>query len=468
MKRRFIVPFAALAVFFITACSSDYNSLIRESENRFNKGEFLEAARTLLPQVNTADKNQLLFMMEAGLMLHAGGEYKKSTDVLTLAAKLVEQMPVRVSQQAMALLLNETSTNYRGEDHERVLVHMYLGLNRLMMSDGEGARVDFKKTNDYLRELVQKGGRAYKQNIMAKYLTGIAFEITADADNDESDREFAYIEYKQIQSLSRNLPMVYFDLQRVARAMNDAEDFRRWVGISGTNHLLNIPKGGGEFVLVFQSGQGAVKVSRGPLMSDRTMANGIRVAMNGLSGQQALAASAIMISLNKAENPIPKFQKRGSRVQYCEIIVNDQKYGRSFMLENIEDTAVKNLEEDYARIVGQAAAGIVTKVAVAVVAGIATRKAMEQNQRLGPWAGLAGALVGAGTGAALISQIKPDLRCWHSLPANLQMGRMYLPPGEHLLTINLIDRSGGVVNTVERKVTIESGKRNFFNLRTLF
>ena len=93
---------------------------------------------------------------------------------------------------------------------------------------------------------------------------------------------------------------------------------------------------------------------------------------------------------------------------------------------------------------------------------------MEQNQRLGPWAGLAGALVGAGTGAALISQIKPDLRCWHSLPANLQMGRMYLPPGEHLLTINLIDRSGGVVNTVERKVTIESGKRNFFNLRTLF
>jgi len=468
MKRRFIIPFAVMAVFFISACASDYNTLIRESENRFNKGEFLEAARTLLPQVNTADKNQLLFMMEAGLMLHAGGEFEKSTTVLSGAAKLIEEMPVRVTQQAAALLLNERSTNYRGEDHERVLVHMYLGLNRLMMKDGDGARVDFKKTNDMLRELVQTGGRAYKQNVMAKYLTGIAFEISADADKDEHDREFAYIEYKQIRSLRGNLPLVYFDLQRVARDMDDAEDFRRWVAIARTNHLRSIPKDGGEFVLVFQSGQGAVKVSRGPLMSDQTMANGIRIAVNGLRGQQALAASAIMVSLNKAENPIPKFQKRGSRVHHCEIIVNGQKYGRSYMLENIESTAVKNLEEDYKRIVGQAAAGIVTKVAVSVVAGIATKKALQQNDRLGPWAGLIGTVVGAGTGAALISQIKPDLRCWHSLPANLQLGRMYLPPGEHVLTINLIDRSGGVVNTVERTVKIESGKRNFFNLRTLF
>ncbi|HPJ40450.1 MAG TPA: hypothetical protein PLT75_18575, partial [Spirochaetota bacterium] len=256
MKRRFIIPFAVMAVFFISACASDYNTLIRESENRFNKGEFLEAARTLLPQVNTADKNQLLFMMEAGLMLHAGGEFEKSTTVLSGAAKLIEEMPVRVTQQAAALLLNERSTNYRGEDHERVLVHMYLGLNRLMMKDGDGARVDFKKTNDMLRELVQTGGRAYKQNVMAKYLTGIAFEISADADKDEHDREFAYIEYKQIRSLRGNLPLVYFDLQRVARDMDDAEDFRRWVAIARTNHLRSIPKDGGEFVLVFQSGQG--------------------------------------------------------------------------------------------------------------------------------------------------------------------------------------------------------------------
>ncbi len=468
MKRKFFAVGFSSLLLLLTVCSHDYNQVMKQSEDAFYKGRYLEAARLLLPGANSSGRDQLLFMMEAGMMLHSGGDYKKSVSVMTEAGRLADEMAVSISRGAAALLLNETMTNYRGEDHERVMIHMVLGLNRLMLNDGEKARVDFKKVNDMLRALVQEGGRAYKQNVMAKYLTAIAFEISADADNDEHDREFAYIEYKQVQQLAGRLPIVYFDLQRVAKKMEENEELPKWIGMAGRNYLAGMPKDAGELVVVFEAGQGPIKVSRGPLMSDQAMASGIRTAIAGLRGEQAAAASAIMVALNKAQNPIPKFVKRPNRVQYCEIEINNRKYGRTYMMEDVESTAVQNLEEQYGRIVGKTAAGIVTKAAVSIVAGLAAKKLAEQSDRLRGFSGIIGTVVGAGTGAALISQIQPDLRCWHTLPANFQLGRMFLPPGDHQVAINLIDRGGAIVERLERTIKIEKDKRSFFNLRTVF
>jgi hypothetical protein len=165
-----------LAFFFcITACTTDYNKLIKDSETTFYKGQYMEAARKLLPHVNKKDKNQLLFLMECGLMLHAAGEYEKSNTILLGAAKIADTIATSISKQAAALLLNETQTNYKGEDFERVLIHMYIGINFLMLRDADSARVSFKKVNDLLRDINVTTGRSYKQNLMAKYLTAVAF-----------------------------------------------------------------------------------------------------------------------------------------------------------------------------------------------------------------------------------------------------------------------------------------------------
>jgi hypothetical protein len=459
MKRKiFAVGFSSLLL-LLTVCSHDYNQVMKQSEDAFYKGRYLEAARLLLPGANSSGRDQLLFMMEAGMMLHSGGDFKKSVSVMTEAGKLADEMAVSISRGAAALVLNETMTNYRGEDHERVMIHMVLGLNRLMLNDGDKARVDFKKVNDMLRALVQEGGRAYKQNVMAKYLTAIAFEISADADNDEHDREFAYIEYKQVQQLAGRLP---------SSTLTSSGSRRRWKrtrsfpsGSEWRKELSrSMPKDAGSLWSSSKRGQGPIKVSRGPLMSDQAMASGIRTAIAGLRGEQAAAAVAIMAALNKAQNPIPKFVKRPNRVQYCEIEINNRKYGRTYLMEDVESTAVQNLEEQYGRIVGKTAAGIVTKAAVSIVAGLAAKKLAEQSDRLRGFSGIIGTVVGAGTGAALISQIQPDLRCWHTLPANFQLGRMFLPPGDHQVAINLIDR-WGIVERLERTIKIEKIKGAF-------
>ena len=87
----------------------------------------------------------------------------------------------------------------------------------------------------------------------------------------------------------------------------------------------------------------------------------------------------------------------------------------------------------------------------------------------GSMSGLIGIVAGAGTGAMLFSQMKPDLRCWHTLPANLQLARIFLPPGDHKVVVKFRDAAGNqVAPPVESKIRITKGERTFYNYRTLF
>ncbi len=459
---------AVLSFFLFTfGCTANYNKVMKESETTFYYGKYKEAARQLLPAVNKKNKDQLLFMMECGLMLHAAGDFENSNKVLLEAGGLADRIAISVSKEAASLFLNETVTNYRGEDFERVLIHMYLGINFLMMKKPDEARVEFKRVNDLLRDINVSTGKVYKQNLMAKYLTAIAFEIIADRDKDANDREFAYIEYKQILELDPRLALVYRDLQRLSRKMNDMEDYNQWVGKFGKRDA--IPENAGELVMIFQAGQGAVKVTRGKLLADEVMAGSIRTSLSGMSLRQGVTIAGVLASLKIAENPIPKFQKRSNKVDYLLINVEGRDIDRTYRLEDIETTAVKNMEDDYTRLYIKVAAGIAVKAATAVAAGIAAKELAERTKKMGGYAGLIGTVVGVGVGAGLMSQIKPDLRCWHTLPANLQLGRIFLPPGIYKIKIKFMGAAGQeVYPSVDSSVEIKKGEKAFYNYRTLF
>ncbi|MGB4267996.1 MAG: PDZ domain-containing protein [Spirochaetota bacterium] len=466
MKRNVKSLFVIFLLIGVAACASyDYNKQIAETENLFYSGKYKEAARKLLPMVNKKSKDQLLYMMECGLMLQVAEDYENSTKVLTEAAKIGDQITVSLSKEAASLLLNETTTNYNGEDFERVLIHMYLGINYLMLSKPDEARVEFKKVNDMLRDINVTTGKSYKQNLMAKYLTAIAFELSADIDNDMNDREFAYIEYKQIYELNPGLSMVYRDLQRLAKQLGDMEDYNNWIKKFGKQDA--IPGNAGELIVIVQNGKGAIKKSRGPLLSDQAMKTTIQVTLNGMSLAEGVTVAGVLLALHNAENPIPKFVKRGNNINYLIVNANGTDVGRSIMLEDVASTAVKTLEDDYGRIYAKVAAGIAVKAAAAVAAGYAAKKLAEESKKMGGYAGLIGTVVGTGVGVGLLSQIKPDLRCWHTLPENFQLSRIFLPPGKYTISFKFVDYSGNIVSTQDQTIEIKSGKKVFLNKRIL-
>ena len=453
-------------LFLFTACSTDYNTLMKNSETEFYKGNYMDAARKLLPYVNKTDNNQLLFMMECGLMLHTAGEYEKSNTVLLGAAKLADTIATSVSKKAVALLLNETKTNYKGEDFEVVLIHMYLGINYLMLKDADNAKGEFKKVNDLLREINTISGKDYKQNIMAKYLTAIAFELTADKSNDSNDTEFAYIEYKQIHELDPKLDIIYKDLQRLSRSLGDTDDFNKWTAESGKKY--NPPKDAGEVIVFFQAGRGAIKESRGHLLDDTNMKNSITVSLIAMPMKAGITIAGVLIALKIAENPIPVFHKRSDKIRELVININGTDLGGTILLENIENTAIKNMQDNYSKMYRDVAAGIAVKAVASLSVGLGAREIAKQSKELKQFAGIIGAIAGAGTGAALASQIKPDLRCWHTLPANLQVGRFFLTPGIYDISVKYIDQSGNIEQTKTVKVEVKKGEKSFLNYRTLY
>ncbi|HNR90144.1 MAG TPA: hypothetical protein PKM65_17540 [Spirochaetota bacterium] len=480
MKKRLTILFVIALVIVNVACGVSYQKLMEKPEAMFYQGQFKEAARELYKEHGSVgSKDEMLILMECGLMLNAAQDYPNSTKVLMKAGKMADKINISISREAAGLLLDQTMTNYKGEDFERVLIHMYLGINFLFMKKPNEARIEFKKVNDVLKDIkVSSSGKTYRQNVMAMYLSAIAFEMSADLEDSEKEKfgdwQTAYVSYKQIAELEPRLPMLPTDLQRLAKFIGDNEDYRKWVGRYGRRD--NLPKDAGEFIMIYQAGRSAIKVSRGPLLSDQTFNVGLNVALRSASLAGGLTAVAVMAALNKAENPIPKWQRRANNISHMVINVNGVDLGRTVMLNNIEDTAIQTFDDtEYPALVKKTIAGMVVKLGASAAGGFAVKhltKFILKQAGLGSIAdaggNLAGVAAGAGIMTGLIASLKPDLRCWHTLPANLQLSRLFLPAGNYNIKIKFIDKYGRIERFTEHQVQIGKGQKTFFNFRTLY
>ena len=150
-------------------------------------------------------------------------------------------------------------------------------------------------------------------------------------------------------------------------------------------------------------------------------------------------------------------------------ILVDGKAYKTIKLEDVEKTAVKTLKDQYGKLKLKVAVSVVTKLAVAMAAGYAAKRvAKKMGGKLGAFSGFIGQAVGAGAGAAMFSAMKPDLRCWHTLPANLQLARIFLPANAYDLKFQFIGSGNQVVLEKDVKINIQKNKKTLFNYRTLF
>jgi hypothetical protein len=254
----------------------------------------------------------------------------------------------------------------------------------------------------------------------------------------------------------------------MAKKIGDTEDYQKWSKKFGALDT-KIPSDAGEFVFMYQAGLGAIKKSRGKLMADMQMSIAINNGARSMPLQEGVTVAGIIASLALAENPIPKWEKRSNRVARIALTVKGADKSLTYPLEDIENTAVKNMDDQYGTLVGKAAGSIITKVAISLAAAYAAEKtAKAVGGKVGKLSGIIGALTGAATGAGLAANIKPDLRCWHSLPANYQIKRLFLAPGSYDVDLTYIDSRGAVIENRTEKVTIATGKKTLLNYRTLF
>lgn len=202
-------------------------------------------------------------------------------------------------------------------------------------------------------------------------------------------------------------------------------------------------------------------------MKDPEMNKSIRISLRSVNLQSGVTIAAILIALKNAESPIPFYKARSNKIKYATIGINGKKT-KTIKLESIQDTAIKTLKDDYNRLRGKVAASIVVKAGASIAAGLVAKRIAKSSKKTAGFAGLIGYAAGMGTASALFSQMKPDLRCWHTLPASLQLGKVFLKPGKHKISLAFIGGSGAIGKKRIFNVEIKKDKKSFINNRSLY
>jgi len=384
-----------------------------ESDNLFRAGRYDEAATRLSKGLKDQGENGrdlLLFLLDVGLSLHSAGKYAESNKAFLQADKIAEIKDyTSLAAETATLLTSDNIKDYKGEDFEKILINTYLSMNYALMGDYENSLVEARRVNQKLYQMVNEGQRKYKQNAFARYLSALIYE----ADKDYND---AYVDYKNTWKLVPDYPGLGKDLWRCAWQLRMPDEMDRWdevYHLTEEDHeqakLLGPHSKKGEIIVLYENG----------------------------------------ISPIKRPHPnfreIPKFYPRSNPVSMADVEVDGVSKGRTFLLENIEATAIENLDEKYGGLIAKKIAGVVAKEAVGYGIGKATNSP----------------LLGFVAKIALYAADQADVRSWNLLPHDLQISRILVDPGTYRIRVLPV----GSRPLSEKEVKVEQGKKTFVNFR---
>lgn len=395
-----------------TGCSSARMS-DHESDRLFQAGRYEEAASRLqkgLEKQGEDGRDILLYLLDIGLSYHSAGKFEESNKAFTRADQMAEIKDyTSISQETGTLFTSDNIRDYKGEDFENVLISTYLAMNYAQMGEVEDALVEARRVNQKLYRMVSEGKRAYQQNAFARYISAILYES-------EGNYNDAYVDYKNTFKLRPDFPGLGRDLWRCVWQLRMPDEMERWdehFHLTREDHVLaksigpNSKKG--EIVIIYENGISPIKRP------------------------------------NPQFSQIPKFYPRYNPVQEATVEINGEKVGTTAVLDNIEETAIQNLDEKYAALIAKKIAGIVAKETAAYGIEKATKS---------PLLGLAAKI-------AMYVSDQADVRSWNLLPKDLQVLRVPVEPGAY--TVQVLTSNS--VSLPSKTVQVGAGKKVFLNFR---
>lgn len=388
------------------------------SDRAFREGRYQDAFERLsqgLADQGENGRDQLLYLMDLGLVLHTQGKYEESNQYLLQADKVAEIKDyTSISTEAGTFLTTDQIRQYQGEDFEKVLINTYLAMNYALTGDYENALVEARRVNRKLYLMKTEGKRNYKQNAFARYLSAILYEAQGNPND-------AYIDYQYVRELEPHFPGLSLDLWRTARMAGLREEQER----------LNL-----EFHLTPEDHRKA------------------RLASPESHQGEIIVLYENGISPVKRPHPhfheIPIFYPRFNPVLDAEVRLNGKPVARTSELHNIERTAIENLDEKYASLIARKLAGVVAKEALG---DQIARKTHD------PLLGLIAKLM-------LYASDQADLRSWNLLPRDLQIARLVVSPGPYEISL-LPSSTAASEGHFLKKVEVQAGKKVFVNFRYL-
>lgn len=411
-----------MGVLALGGCAT-YSSSFGVIEHDLSARQYDAALQGIEKQAESK-KDRVLYLLNKGMVLRMKGDFAGSNQALEAAKAEMERLyAVSVSENTLSFIVNDATVSYAGDDYEQVLVHLYMALNYLELDQPNEARVEALQVDAKLRELGEHiSDSKFTEDAFSRYLTGMIYEERGEWSDALIAYRKAYEAYKKYQSnYGLAMPaMLKHDLLRLARRQGLPDEVARYQKEFGIDPpspaATNGPAGGksaeqGELVFVLNNGLAPIKREKAAGVIDPVSAILVRIAL-------------------------PYYESRSNNVVAARISVSGKQVTTELM-EDIDAIARKSLDSRLPAITARSVARAVVKVK--------TQKTLSGGRGNNENDAMVGLLGSFAMQVAAVATERADTRSWLTLPANIQLARLSLPPGRYTIKAELLGAGDQVV-----------------------
>jgi hypothetical protein len=407
-----ILPF----VFGLGGCAT-YSGSFAVIEKNLAAQQY-DVALTNIEKEAESKTDRVLYLLNKGMVLRMKRDFTASNVAFEAAKAEMDRLyAASVSENALSVMVNDSTVSYSGDNYERVLLHLYMALNYLELGDLDSARVEALQVDAKLREFAEKiPDSKYAEDAFTLYLTGLIYEDESEFSDAMISYRSAYNVYKKYQTrYGISMPTVLkTDLMRMAKQQGLSDEYAKYKAEFGFEPVNNKGKPAeGELVFVLNNGLAPIKREKAINSFDSSTASMVRIAL-------------------------PSYESRSSNVIGARISVNGRQ-ATTELMEDIDAIAKKNLDEHMPAIIARSVARVVIKAAASKKARDA---ALNNKNNDNAVAGMLGALAFQ---VAAVATERADTRSWLTLPSSIQLARLSLPAGSYNVKVELLGANQQVV-----------------------
>ena len=404
----------------LTGCASmqSHDKLASDVQSAGRTGGIPAALAQLEASAKSEDdKTALLYNLERGELLRMDRRYEDSTSAFLLADIKVKEWeetaktnPSKLMGTVGAALISERLKNYEGQDYEKVWLTTRLAMNRVAVGDFENARVDIKRTHEreaIIAEFRSKETLAAEEEAKSKGAAAGGKELNGYPVETLNDPEVLALKNGYQNALSHYLAGFMYEV--LGESGLAAPGYRKAIELKPETGVLEEGLRGLDNRTSFtwkrrqRMTDVLFVVEAGDAPARKPKAFTIPVP----TGRGMVTASISYPVIEPSKDPL---------------LTTLSAAGTDLKLEKVVDVNVMARRALKDEMPGMVLRGVTRAIA----------KGVMQNE-LQKGGGLVGGLIGAVASAA--TEVADD-RMWRMLPGRVYIARGYLPPGEHVVTVN--------------------------------
>ena len=436
MNTLFRTTVAALALpLTFSGCANvlrNYDSELQQTVGLVASGNTAQALKQIEQNNPTQDKD-LLYFFEKGQVLRLDNRFADSRDAWFSADQKIREWeeevktdPAKFLGNLGSVIVNDKGRRYDGTDYEKVLLTTMLALDHINLGDWNSARTEIKKTHEReaiiadirAKQVAEETEEAKKRNITTTFKDLKGYPVEA-----LDDPEVVALKNGYQSAVSHYLAgFIYEALGEPGLA---APGYRTSIELRPNIAVLD------DGLKNLESRGSRIKPGRTDTLF--VVETGFAPAKKSISipipipFSTGLGVGVIPISF-------PVIQSDPSTATPTQLTLNGGKQAVPLaLITNVDAMARRQLRDEMP--------GIILRGAIrAAVKGVAQKQANDRSAILG-------LLVTVGS----VVTESADERVWRTLPAQISLGRMTLPVGQHTLSITTAQGEKTVTFTVTGK-----------------